>query len=158
MDVLEMEEQDFVRLKFPRCKQNRVRHTLLVLAIIYVLGSLYVILSTRSRLAAVTSSQQAAIKLLEHRQAEMESHLKDSNEVWGARLGLTAQQLQQQFQEGLQAQTNILERQQQALKDRVQVQNDVLGDVTVQVADARRELWRSKSEIAGRRSDPERQR
>jgi len=155
MDVLELEEQTAGRMVPGIRKHKLLRYVLLVLAIAYVVISLYLILNMRRRLASATANQQAAINILERRQQTIEAGLKVSNEVWAQRLGLTARQLQLQLQQGLQSRTGRLQRQQQAFEQRLQLQNAQIGHISGEVADVRGDLGGAKNEIAETRIDLE---
>src|SRR5215471_1538330 len=155
MDVLELEEQTAGRMVPGIRKHKLLRYVLLVLAIAYVVISLYLILNMRRRLASATANQQAAINILERRQQTIEAGLKVSNEVWAQRLGLTAQQLQLQLQQGLQSRTGGLQRQQQAFEQRLQLQNAQIGHISGEVADVRADLGGAKNEIAETRIELE---
>ena len=62
-------------------RHNLVRYLLLILGAGYVIISLYLIFETRSRLSAVTTSEDAAILKLEQRQIATEDELKTSNQA-----------------------------------------------------------------------------
>lgn len=155
MEVLELEEQTTVRMVPSIRKDKLLKYLVVIPAVVYVVISLYLIITTRRRLASATVSQQAAMNRLERRQGSLEADLKISNEVWAERLGWTTQQLQEKFQQGLQSRTSALQRQQQAVEQRLQLQNDQIDHISGEVADVRGDLGGTKKEVAETRTDLE---
>jgi len=134
------------------------RYTLLGVAAVYVILSLYFIVDTRSRLAAHQNAQQIAMKKLSDRQTVAEAQLKSSNEALAQRLGMTEQELHARMQ----ARATDLQRQQQALERRLQqqqkeqsAQKEQIGQVTGDIANVRTELGSAKTDIAATRTDLE---
>jgi len=151
MSVLAVEEQIPVRTTNVG-KHALVRYTLLTIAAIYVILSLYLIFNTRTRLASFAAAQKTAIEDLQQRQAATENDLMTTNEAFAHRLGMTERQLQASYA-GAAAQ---LRHQQQAFQRTVQdQQNELAGQVTGQVADVRTELGGAEKEIATTRTDLE---
>ena len=70
-------------------RHNLVRYLLLILGAGYVIVSLYLIFETRSRLSAVTTSEDAAILKLEQRQIAAEDELETSNQALKQQMGVT---------------------------------------------------------------------
>jgi len=75
--------------------------------------------------------------------------------VWAQRLGLTVQQLQLQLQRSIQSHSADLQREQVIFGQRLQAQNEQLGQVTGEVANVRGELSGAKKDIVDTRTDLE---
>lgn len=131
-------------------KHNLVRYLLLILGASYVIASLYLIFETRSRLSAVTTSEQAAILKLQQRQIATEDELKTSNQALKQQLGVTERGLHAAYA----GTTTELRQSQRAFERRMQdEQNQAAEQVTVEVASVRTELNGAKKDIAETRSD-----
>lgn len=131
-------------------KYNLVRYLLLILGTSYVIVSLYLICDTRTNLAALTASEQAAILKLQQRQIATEDELKTSNQALERQLGLTERGLHAAYA-GTSAE---LRQSQRAFERRMQdQQNEAAEQVTVEVASVRTELNGAKKDIASTRSD-----
>ena len=151
MSTLEVEEQ--IPVRTPNIEKLRLlRYALLIAAASYVIFSSYYISETRSSLASLAVAQKAALANLQQRQAATEADLKTSNQALSQQLGIT--------QRGLHAvyagTTAELRQNQRVLERRLQEQqNEVIGQVTSQVAKVRGELSGAKSEIDATRTDLE---
>lgn len=131
-------------------KHNLVRYLLLILGASYVIASLYLIFDTRSRLSALTTSEQAAILKLQQRQIAAEDELKTSNQALKQQLGVTERGLHAAYA----GTTTELRQSQRAFERRMQdEQNQAAEQVTVEVASVRTELNGAKKDIAETRSD-----
>lgn len=131
-------------------KHNLVRYLLLILGASYVIASLYLIFDTRSRLSALTTSEQAAILKLQQRQIATEDELKTSNQALEQQLGVTERGLHAAYA----GTTAELRQSQRAFERRMQdEQNQAAEQVTVDVASVRTELNGAKKDIAETRSD-----
>lgn len=131
-------------------KHNLVRYLLLILGASYVIASLYLIFDTRSRLSALTTSEQAAILKLQQRQIATEDELKTSNQALEQQLGVTERGLHAAYA----GTTAELRQSQRAFERRMQdEQNQAAEQVTVEVASVRTELNGAKKDIAETRSD-----
>lgn len=131
-------------------KHNLVRYLLLILGASYVIASLYLIFDTRSRLSALTTSEQAAILKLQQRQIATEDELKTSNQALKQQLGVTERGLHAAYA----GTTTELRQSQRAFERRMQdEQNQAAEQVTVEVASVRTELNGAKKDIAATRSD-----
>ena len=163
MDLLDLEEQPTIisdirkhAIEKPPSKRRSVgEYVVLVLVALYVIVSSYFIVDTRSRLASAMSQEHSSMARIEHHQQIADESLRAANELWAQRLGLTVQQLQQQLQQSVQSRAADFQRQQRVLEERVQLQNEQLGRVTVQVADVRGELGGARKAIADTRTDLE---
>jgi hypothetical protein len=108
------------------------------------------ILETRSRLSAVTTSEQAAILKLQRRQIATEDELITSNQALKQQLGVTERGLHAAYA----GTTTELRQSQRAFERRMQdEQNQAAEQVTVEVASVRTELNGAKKDIAATRSD-----
>ena len=136
-------------------KNRLTRYTVLILTATYVIVSLYFIFDTRNRLASLGAAQQASIEKLERRQGITEDQIKASNELWAQRLGLTVQQLQTQLHRSIQSHSADLQRQQITFEQRLQAQNEQIGQVTGEVANVRGELIGARKDIVDTRTDLE---
>ena len=154
MNAFETEDPSSAQISV-NSKNRFIRYTLLILAAMYVIVSSYFIFDTRSRLASLGVAQQASVEKLEQRQRIAEDQLKASNEVWAHRLGLTVQQLQTQMQRSIQSHSADLQRQQITFDQRLQAQNEQIGQVTGEVANVRGELSGAKKDIIDTRTDLE---
>ncbi|HVO59463.1 MAG TPA: hypothetical protein VMT53_00940 [Terriglobales bacterium] len=153
MNTIELDEHISEVTASP-VRSARLQYVYLGIAVLYVLISSYYIYNTRSRLASTAAAQRASIEQLQHRQDVTESDLKTSNELLAQQLGSTAQQLQTQFQQGMQSKTAELHRQQQALETRLtQQQDEQIGKVNGEVANVRTELGGARNDIAATRTD-----
>lgn len=131
-------------------RHNLARYLLLILGTGYVIVSLYLIFETRSRLSAVTTSEDAAILKLEQRQIATEDELKTSNQALKQQLGVTERGLHAAYA----GTTAELRQSQRAFERRMQdEQNQAAEQVTVEVASVRTELNGAKNDIAATRSD-----
>ncbi|HTT18266.1 MAG TPA: hypothetical protein VMG82_04945 [Candidatus Sulfotelmatobacter sp.] len=131
-------------------RHNLARYLLLILGTGYVIVSLYLIFETRSRLSAVTTSEDAAILKLEQRQIATEDELKTSNQALKQQLGVTERGLHAAYA----GTTAELRQSQKAFERRMQdEQNQAAEQVTVEVASVRTELNGAKNDIAATRSD-----
>jgi hypothetical protein len=129
-----------------------LRYALLIAAVSYVILSSYYIWETRSSLASLAGTQKVAIANLQQRQAATEADLKTSNQALSQQLGITQRGLQAAYA----GTTAELRQNQRVLERRLQnQQNEVIGQVTSQVAEVRGELSGAKKEIAATRSDLE---
>lgn len=151
MSTTELEEQ--IPVKSPNTDKSRfLRYALLIAAASYVILSSYYISQTRSSLAGLAVSQKAAIANLQQRQSATEADLKASNQALSHQLGMTQRGLQAAYA----GTTAELRQNQRVLERRLQdQQNEVIGQVTSQVAEVRGELSGAKSEIAATRRDLE---
>ena len=133
-------------------KDTILRSTLLVVAALYVIVSLYFIFETRSRLTSAVTAQDAAIERLRERQAASEENLKASNENLAQQLGITERGLQAAYA----GTTAEIRQNQRAFERRLQDQQNAAADqVTFEVANVRTELNGAKREIAATRTDLE---
>jgi hypothetical protein len=133
-------------------KHRLLRYALLIAAVSYVILSSYYIWETRSSLASLAGTQKVAIANLQQRQAATEADLKTSNQALSQQLGITQRGLQAAYA----GTTAELRQNQRVLERRLQnQQNEVIGQVTSQVAEVRGELSGAKKEIAATRSDLE---
>ena len=131
-------------------RHNLVRYLLLILGAGYVIVSLYLIFETRSRLSAVTTSEDAAILKLQQRQIATEDELKTSNQGLKEKMGVT----ERGFHAAYAGTTAELRQSQRAFERRMQdQQNQAAEQVTVEVASVRTELNGAKKDIAATRSD-----
>jgi hypothetical protein len=131
-------------------RYNLGRYLLLILGAGYVIVSLYLIFETRSRLSAVTTSEDAAILKLQQRQIATEDQLKTSNQALKQQLGVTERGLHAAYA----GTTAELRQSQRAFERRMQdEQNQAAEQVTVEVASVRTELNGAKKDIAATRSD-----
>ena len=151
MSTLKVEEQ--IPVPPPNIQKHRfLRYALLIVAASYVILSSYYISETRRSLASLAVAQKAAIANLQQRQAATEADLKTSNLALSQQLGNTERGLHAAYA-GTRAE---LRQNQRVLERRVQdQQNEVIGQVTTQVAQVRGELSGAKSEIAATRTDLE---
>ena len=151
MSTLEVEEQIPVRTGNIG-KHRLLQYTLLIAAASYVIFSSYYIAETRSNLASLAVAQKAAIANLQQRQAATEADLRTSNQALSQQLGITQRGLQAAYA-GTAAE---LRQNQRVLERRLQdQQNEVIGQVTSQVAEVRGELGATKKEVAATRTDLE---
>jgi len=149
MNVLEMEEQAPLRTAGVR-NNSIVRYMLPILATSYVAFSLYFIFDTRSRLASLATSENAAITELRQREVATEKDVKGSNQALSQELGMTERELQAAYA-GTKAE---LRQNQKSFERRMQdQQNEAIGQVTGQVAEVRGELSGAKKDIAATRAD-----
>jgi hypothetical protein len=133
-------------------KHRLLRYALLIAAVSYVILSSYYIWETRSSLASLAGTQKVAIANLQQRQAATEADLKTSNQALSQQLGITQRGLQAAYA----GTTAELRQNQRVLERRLQdQQNEMIGQVTSQVAEVRGELSGAKKEIAATRSDLE---
>jgi hypothetical protein len=133
-------------------KHRLLRYALLIAAVSYVILSSYYIWETRSSLASLAGTQKIAIANLQQRQAATEADLKTSNQALSQQLGITQRGLQAAYA----GTTAELRQNQRVLERRLQdQQNEMIGQVTSQVAEVRGELSGAKKEIAATRSDLE---
>jgi hypothetical protein len=133
-------------------KHRLLRYALLIAAVSYVILSSYYIWETRSSLASLAGTQKVAIANLQQRQAATEADLKTSNHALSQQLGITQRGLQAAYA----GTTAELRQNQRVLERRLQdQQNEMIGQVTSQVAEVRGELSGAKKEIAATRSDLE---
>ena len=131
-------------------RHNLARYLLLILGTGYVIVSLYLIFETRSRLSAVTTSEDAAVLKLQQRQSATEDELKTSNQALTQQLGVTERGLHAAYA----GTTAELRQSQRAFERRMQdEQNQAAEQVTVEVASVRTELSGAKKDIAATRSD-----
>jgi hypothetical protein len=150
MSTFELEEQ--VPVQTAKIEKHRLlRYALLIAAATYVILSSYYISETRSSLASLAEAQKTAIANLQQRQAATEADLKTSNQTL-SQLVITERGLQAAY-----AGTSAdLRQNQRVLERRLQdQQNEVIGQVTSQVAEVRGELSGAKREIAATRTDLE---
>jgi hypothetical protein len=151
MSTFELEEQ--VPVQTGKIEKHRLlRYALLIAATTYVILSSYYISETRSSLASLAEAQKTAIANLQQRQAATEADLKTSNQALSQQLVITERGLQAAY-----AGTSAdLRQNQRVLERRLQdQQNEVIGQVTSQVAEVRGELSGAKREIAATRTDLE---
>lgn len=148
MTALELQD---IPVRIPRVsKDTVVRYLFLAIAVIYVLVSMYFIFDTRSRLASFAAAQSVAIAALQQHQAATDDALKISNDNVTQQLGMTERQLQAIYM-GTAAEMRL---HQQAFERRVQnQQNELIGQVSNEVADVRTELGGAKKDIAVTRTD-----
>lgn len=151
MSTSDVEEQ--IPLQTPNIEKHRLlRYALLIAAASYVILSSYYISETRSSLASLAVAQKAAIAKLQQRQAATEDDLKTSNHALSQQLGIT----ERGMQAACAGTTAELRQNQRVLERRFQdQQNEVIGQVTSQVAEVRGELSGAKKEIAATRTDLE---
>jgi hypothetical protein len=133
-------------------KHRLLRYALLIAAASYVILSSYYIWGTRSSLASLAGTQKVAIASLQQRQAAAEEGLKMSNQELSQQLGMTQRGLQAAYA----GTTAELRHNQLVLERRLQdQQNEMIGQVTSQVAEVRGELSGARKDIAATRSDLE---
>ena len=151
MSTPAVEEQ--IPIQTPNIEKHRLlRYALLIAAASYVILSSYYISETRSSLASLAVTQKAAIANLQQRQAATEADLKTSNQALAQQLGITERGLQAAYA----GTTAELRQNQRVLERHLQdQQNEVIGQVTSQVAEVRGELSGAKREIAATRTDLE---
>ncbi len=151
MSTPDVEEQ--TPLQTPNIEKHRpLRYALLIAAASYVILSSYYISETRSSLASLAVAQKAAIANLQQRQAATEDDLKTSNQALSQQLGITERGMQAAYA----GTTADLRQNQRVFERRLQdQQNEVIGQVTSQVAEVRGELSGAKREIAATRTDLE---
>jgi hypothetical protein len=128
------------------------RYVVAILGTSYVLVSLYFILDTRSRLAALAASDSAAITTLQQRETATENTVKTSNQALLQQMGMTQRELQAAY-----AGTKAELRQSQSTFERrmQEQQNAAVDQVTFVAADVRSELNGAKQDIAETRADLE---
>jgi hypothetical protein len=133
-------------------KHRLLRYALLIAAASYVILSSYYIWGTRSSLASLAGTQKVAIASLQQRQAAAEEGLKMSNQELSQQLGITQRGLHAAYA----GTTAELRHNQLVLERRLQdQQNEMIGQVTSQVAEVRGELSGARKDIAATRSDLE---
>ncbi len=152
MNSLEVEKH-IPAEKMDTDKQRFVRYALLIVAVSYVIVSLYFIFDTRSSLASLATAEKEAIANLQQRQAATQDDLKASNQALSQQLAITERGLQASY-----AGTNAqLRENQRAVERRLQEQQNqqsqAVDQVSVQVAGVRTELNGAKNDIAATRTD-----
>ena len=151
MTSLQMDEDGAVEAP-PRGSRSTLQIVLLVIAVIYVIASLYFIFETRSRLTALEAENKSSMEALKQHQVTTDHNLKASTEALAQRLGMTEQELQTRMQ----ARTAELQKQQVAAERRLaQQQKEQIGKVSGDVATVRTELGGAKTDIASTRTDLE---
>jgi hypothetical protein len=149
MNSLEVEEQVPVTTTGIG-KNKRLTYVLLICVAFYIVASIYFISDTRSRLGSVIAAQNTAIAKLQQHQTATDGALKISNDNFTQQLGMTERQLQAIYM-GTAAEMRL---HQQAFERRVQnQQNELIGQVSNEVADVRTELGGAKKDIAVTRTD-----
>lgn len=126
---------------------NAGKWIILILAILYVAGSLYAILDYRSRLESLEKARTtstAQISELTRRMSDAEA----SNETLASQLGMTKKELA--------AKTALLQQQQRASESRlVKQQKEQISQVTGQVQGVATEVGGVKTDVASTKSDLE---
>lgn len=126
---------------------NAGKWIILILAILYVAGSLYAIIDYRSRLESLEKARTtstAQISELTRRMSDAEA----GNETLASQLGMTKKELA--------ARTAELQRQQRASESRlVQQQKEQISQVTGQVQGVATEVGGVKTDVASTKSDLE---
>jgi hypothetical protein len=151
MNVLEVEPQIPVRTSAVR-NNSVFRFVLPIVAISYVLVSLYFIFDTRSRLTSLAASDSAAITRLQQREIATEDNWKRSDQALSQQLGMTQRELQAAYA-GTKAE---LRQNQKSFQRQIQdQQNAAIGQVTGQVAEVQGELSGARKDIAVTRADLE---
>jgi chromosome segregation ATPase len=121
---------------------------LLVLALIYVLASVYFFVSFSKRTEALEQKQSQAMAQIEERLAKMEAHSKASQEAISERLGLTQKELEQRAEN--------LRKEQRASESRLtQQQKQQISSVTSEVAGVKSEVGTVRTDVASTKSDLE---
>ena len=151
MSTLEVEEH--IPAQTPNNRTATfLRYVLLIVAASYVIVSSYYIFETRSSLASLALAQKVAVANLQQRQAATENDLKASNQALRQQLGISERGLHAAYA----GTTAELRQNQRIVERRLQnQQNEVIGQVTSQVAEVRGELSGAKKEIAATRTDLE---
>ena len=145
-------EQDSPVPESGSAPKSNLRNVLIVIAVVYVVASLYFIFETRTRLAALEKSQQEAVEKLTRRIAATDNNLKASSEALAQRVGMTEQDLQARMA----ARANELQKQQQAAEQRLaRQQKEQIGQVSGEVANVKTELGGTRSDLAATRTDLE---
>jgi hypothetical protein len=149
MSTPEVEEQ--IPVQTPAIKQHTfLRYAALIVAVSYVIVSLYFIYDTRRCLASFEAAQSVAIANLEQRQAATEDELKTSNQALAQQLDVTERGLHAAYA----GTTADLRENQRAFQRRMQdQQNEAVDQVTFEVAKVRTELSGAKNDIAATRTD-----
>lgn len=126
---------------------NAGKWIILILAVLYVAGSLYAIIDYRSRLESLEkarTSSTAQISELTRRMSDAEA----SNETLASQLGMTKKELA--------AKTAALQQQQRASESRlVKQQKEQISQVTGQVQGVATEVGGVKTDVASTKSDLE---
>jgi hypothetical protein len=131
-------------------KEGLWRYGLIAIAGIYVIVTSYFIVNTRSRLDSFAAVQKTTIAEVQQRQDATENELNTTREAFAQQLGITERQLEATYT----GQTTKLRQNQQAFERRVQTQqNQLVGEVTDQVADVRTELGGAEKNIADTRTE-----
>jgi len=122
----------------------------LVIAVIYVIGSLYLLFDMHSRLGKVEATQATAttnFDKLSRRVAENEANAKASQQAIAKQVGMTEEQLARRTAE--------LQRQQRASESRLIEQGQELGQVSGEVAGVKGEVAGVKGDVGTVRTDLE---
>ncbi len=137
----------------PSPRSTLWRNVLIAAGIVYVLISMYLLLEARGRIEKLEQVQQAGnsdLKSLAKRVGLAESSLKTSSEEFGARLGMTEQDLQKKMAE----RASQLEHQQRAAEQRITTEHrQQISAVSGEVAGVKTQLGTTESELAATKSD-----
>ncbi len=129
---------------------SALRYTLLAVAAVYVIVSLYLMFDMRGRLAKVESTQATAAvnyDKLARRVTEDEANTGASQQAIAKQMGMTEEQLARR--------TAVLQRQQRAAESRLTEQGQQIGQVSGEVAGVKGEVAGVKGEVGTVRTDLE---
>jgi hypothetical protein len=136
----------------PDQPKNTLRTVLLAVAAVYVIISLYFLVTLSGRVGSLEKAQQANAAAVKDQGQRFSRELKASNETLASRLGMT----QQEFQHSLSARTAQLERQQRAAEERIEQEHkQAYTQVSGEVAGVKTDLGSAKTDIASTRADLE---
>ncbi|MEP6643491.1 MAG: hypothetical protein ABJA69_03255 [Acidobacteriaceae bacterium] len=130
---------------YPHSESNAGKWTLLMLAIVYVAGSLYLILNLRTRTESLSQDQNTAKAQI----AQLEKQIENSeanDETLARQLGITKKDLNSRSRE--------LQRGQLAAEERILAQQrQEIGQVNGEVANVKTDVGGVKSEVASTKTE-----
>jgi flagellar basal body-associated protein FliL len=128
----------------PASESNAGKWILLIVALLYVAGSLYFMFNLHSSLAQLGKDQDAKVAELTRRMQSAEA----DDEMLAKQLGMTKKELAQRSAE--------LQRQQRAAEERLsQQQKEQIGQVTGEVANVKTDVGGVKTDVASTKADLE---
>lgn len=130
---------------YSQAESNAGKWTLLVLAILYVAGSLYLILGLRTRLESLSQEQNATRVQIAQLTKQIETS-EANDEALARQLGITKKDLN--------ARSRELQRGQRAAEERILAQQkQQIGQVSGEVASVKTDVGGVKSDVASTKSE-----
>ena len=131
---------------------HTLRNVLLGVAAVYMIVSMYFIVTLSGRVGSLEKGQQANAQAIKDQGQRLGRELKASNDTLASRLGMT----EHEFQHSLSSRTSQLEKEQRAAEERIEEQHkQAYTQVTGEVAGVKTDLGSAKTDIASTKADLE---